>query len=277
MKELKSDLQAIGTLPEPETDAVCVLSGASEHWENAYGAFMLGVQSGNYIDFCHEEQPLKDSECYILPCVFDYRGLPKCQADLLDEKIRNGAKLLITYNGGVTRDFEKWTGLRVQGNEGVQNTINFNLEESVLTINRERNLLLESATAQIIARDQDGNIAIAVNKYGKGSVTFVNAPLETFYTKSYYPENTELYKIYENFFKEKKQIVTLNNPFVFRTVHKLFNGKIGIMLYNFENGKNEMDFVLDDKYAIENVLFGEVVENKLVMRKKYAYLILSEK
>ena len=86
-----------------------------------------------------------------------------------------------------------------------------------------------------------------------------------------------MYKIYENFFKEKKQIVTLNNPFVFRTVHKLFNGKIGIMLYNFENGKNEMDFVLDDKYAIESVLFGEVVENKLVMRKKYAYLILSEK
>lgn len=277
MKELQTVLQEIGSLPEPETDAVCILSGASEHWENAYGAFMLGVQSGRYIDFCHEEQSLKDSDCYILPCVFDYRGLPKCQADLLDEKIRNGAKLLITYNGGVTRDFEKWTGLRIHGNEGVQNTINFNLEESVLTINRERNLLLESATAQIIARDQDGNIAIAVNKYGKGSVTFVNAPLETFYTKSYYPENTELYKIYENFFKEKKQIVTLNNPFVFRTVHKLFNGKIGIMLYNFENEKNEIDFVLDDKYAIESVLFGEVVENKLVMRKKYAYLVLSEK
>ena len=277
MRELQEALASIGDLPAPEKDAVCILSGASEHWERAYGAFMLGVQSGRYIDFCHEEQPLKDAEYYILPCVSDCRGLPKCQADFLDEKIRSGAKLLITYNGGVSRDFEKWTGLRVHGNEGVKNTVKFDVEESVLSIDRERKLFLESESAQVIARDQDGNIAIAVNKYGKGSVMFVNAPLETFYTKSYYPENTELYKIYENFFREKKQIVLLDDPFVFRTVHKLDNGKIGIMLYNFEDEKNEIDFTVENNYAIESVLFGELVENKLIMQKKYAYLILSEK
>ena len=101
--------------------------------------------------------------------------------------------------------------------------------------------------------------------------------METFYTKSYYPENTELYKIYENFFREKKQIVSLDDPFVFRTVHKLDNGKIGIMLYNFEDEKNEIDFTVENNYAIESVLFGELVENKLIMQKKYAYLIVSEK
>ena len=277
MRELQKALEKIGELTEPQKDAVCILSGVNEHWGIAYGAFMLGVQSGKYIDFCHEEQPLKDADYYILPCVSETRALPKCQAELLDEKIRNGAKLLITYNGGVVRDFEKWTGLRVCGNEGVKNTVEFDFGDGVLTIDRARKLLVESTTAQILAKDQEGNAVISTNSYGKGTVTFVNAPLETFYSKSYYPEKTDLYKIYEAFFGGKKEVFTIRDKFIFKTVHKLDDEKIGVMLYNFNQDDREFDFSLDDKYRIEESLYAEIFEKKVLFKEKYCYLILGNK
>jgi hypothetical protein len=277
MQEMQTALQEIGELPAAEKDAVCILSGADEHWARAYGAFLLGVQSGRYIDFCHEEQPLKDAEYYVLPCVVGHHALPKCQADLLDEKIRGGAKLLITYGGGVVRDFEKWTGLRVCGNEGVRNTLQCSVGGGALAIDRDRKLLVECTTAKVVAYDQECNPAITVNEYGKGSVTFVNAPVETFYTKSYYPEKTELYKIYEAFFADKESCLSVKNPFVFKTVHKLGDGKIGVMLYNFDEGNSQLDLVVADGYKVDGVLFGKVAEGTLTMDRKYAYLTVSKK
>lgn len=275
MEKLHKILQKIGEVPAPEKDAVCILSGIKEHWELAYGAFMLGVQSGQYIDFCHEEQPLKDSNYYILPCVSEMRGLPKCQADFLSEKIQSGANLLITYNGGGVRDFEKWTGLRICGNEGVKNTREFDLCENTLRIDGERNLIVENISAHIVAKDKNGNVAISINKYGKGSVVFVNAPLEIFYTKTYYPEKTNLYKIYSYFFEKKDEIFAIKNPFIFKTIHKLDSGKIGIMLYNFNNEQKEFEFILNDNYSIETVLYGKADDNKLAMQENYCYLILN--
>ena len=274
MRVLQKVIQEIGSLTAPETDAVCILSGINDHWKNAYGAFMLGVQSGKYIDFCHEEQPLKNANYYILPCVSGANGLPKCQWEVLEKRIQDGANLLITYNGGTIRNFEKWTGLRILGHEKVENAIEFDLQESVLKIERSQKLLVENIAAQIVAKDQEGNVVIAKKQYGKGLVLFVNAPLETFYTQSYYPEKTNLYKIYGSFFEGKKEIFAIRNQFVFKTVHKLNHEKIGVMLYNFNEDNTELEFSIDNQYTIEKVLYGEAVFNKLIMKEKYCYLLL---
>ncbi len=274
MKRLQTALNEIGELPTPQTDAVCVLSGATGHWERAYGAFMLGVQCGRYIDFCHEEQPLKNSEYYIMPCVEGASAMPKCQADLLDERVRNGAKLLITYDGGVIRDFERWTGLRICGNEGVSNNAELELNGTRLSIARRRRLHIENDSARIIATDRDGCVAIAENKYGKGTVIFVNAPLESFYTKSYYPEKTNLYKVYELFFEGKGEAISVKDKFVFKTVHALPDGRVGVMLYNFNEDKREFEFTLGEGYTVERALFAECKESTLEMKEKYCYLVL---
>ena len=274
MQKLQKVIETVGELPSAQKDAVCVLSGWKGHWENVYGSFMLGVQSGRYIDFCHEEQSLKDSDYYILPCVTDTHALPKCQADFLSEKIRNGAKLLITYNGGAIRDFEQWTGLRVCGNEGVENTCVFNLQGEKVSLPRERKLIVESITAEVVAKDQEGNVAVSVNQFGNGKVVFVNAPLEMVYTKTYYPEKTSLYKVYDYFFADKKEIFAVDSPFVFKTLHKLEDGKVGVMLYNFDSDVKEVEIVVNDQFAVQSVLYGEIAGGKLKMRENYCYLLL---
>ena len=82
---------------------------------------------------------------------------------------------------------------------------------------------------------------------------------------------------FRHFFKPKNEIFALNNQFVFKTIYKLSDEKIGVMLYNFDEGNTEIEVEIDDKYFVETVLYGEVEDNTLSMKEKYCYLILNSK
>ena len=271
-KEMREVLQEIGPLPSAQVDAVCIITNPVDHWGVAYGAFMLGVQSGRYLDFCYEDQPLKDAEYYIMPSITGEHSLPKYQWERLEEKIKNGAKLLITCDGGVFRNFERLTGLRIEGKENIENTVDFTIEGKTLSLNRKWKTFLKSETAQILLRDSDGQILLAQNSFGKGSVMFLNSSLETEYSQAYYPEKTNLYEIYNLFFQNKAKIFEVKDPYVFITTHWLDDGTVGVMIYNFNEGSNQFSFKLDGDCEIEKVLYGEVKGNILTMKTKYAYL-----
>lgn len=275
-KEMSSVVEEIGILPAPKADAVTILTFFVDHWKLAYGSFMLGVQSGRHIDFVYEEDEIKDSEYYILPCIQLTNSIPYVQLKKVIERVEKGAKLLITYNGGGVGDFEPLTGLKVAGKEVVNVQKTFTVNGKTATINCPARLKLLPFTAEVLIRDQEGEVLLAENKLGNGKVTFFNAPLEAHYTESYLPENTALYEIYKRFFKDKEQIFAVGSEKCMVTVHELGDNTLAVMLNNYDE-RRELPFVLQDGYEIIEVKYASVKGNTVCMKETYAYLKLKRK
>ena len=275
MKETSKTLKEIGVLPTPKADAVAILMHGNEPWKSVYGSFLLGVQSGRFIDFTYEEKKLVDSDYYILPCITQSSAVHNFTVNALKEKVKNGAKLLITYNGGGMACFEELSGLSVWGRECEKTKKEFSLNGKDCSIDAPVKWTLIADTANVLMRDQNGGILLSENTYGKGKVVFFNAPLENFYTESHKPENTAFHEIYRLFFKEKELEFSVASDKCMITRHELENGNLGVMINNFED-KNELVFTLGNGYKIDKILYAEVDGNTIKMQRKYAYLELKK-
>lgn len=276
MKEMSKVVKEIGVLPPPKADAVCVLPFNQDHWKLAYGAYMLGLQAGRHIDFMYEEEKLRDSEYYLLPCIRLLSAVPHVQTKELAKKVAAGAKLLVTYDGGGIGDFEKLTGLKIAGRTGNAQTKRFTLGGKKVEIACQASLQLVSDTARVLLTDEDGEILLAENDYGKGKVVFFNAPLENFYTESYLPENTALCEVYKAFFAGKDKVFAVDSDRCMVTLHELEKGRVGVMINSFEKDC-ELGFSVKEGYRIARTLYAEYADingDKLIMRRKYAYLEL---
>lgn len=273
MKEMTGVLNEIGVLPVPKADAVAVLMHYNEAWKSVYGSFVMGVQSGKFIDFAYEENEIPESDYYILPCIRLNGALSIYALNTLKERVKKGAKLLITYNGGSIAEFEQLTGLKVRGSDRVDTKKKFTINGKESGITSHVNLKLISSTAKVLLKDDNGEILLSENEYEKGSVFFFNAPLEEFYTESYMPENTALYEVYKLFMKDRKTEFSIESSRCMVTVHELENGKLGVMINNYEE-ENVLRYELDKDYKIENILYATEQNGRLSLERKYAYLEL---
>jgi hypothetical protein len=272
-KETAKIVKEIGVLPAPKADAVCILTFLMDHWKVAYGAYMLGVQTGRQIDFAYEEDEIRDSDYYILPCVQVTNSIPYLQLKKIIERVEKGANLLITYNGGGFGDFECLTGLQVAGKEAVSTNKTFTINGKEMTISCPVRLKLETNTAEVLIRDNKGEVLLSQNKLGKGKVVFFNAPLETFYTEAYLPENTPLFEVYKQFFKDKKKVFGIENEKVMTTVHELGDNEFAVMINNYDE-YTQLAFEIADGYEITEAKYAEIKDGVLCMQKPYAYLEL---
>lgn len=272
MRKLKPVLEKIGTLPQPETDAIAILVSRSDTWRNAYGSFTLGVQSGRTIEFNYDETPIRDADYYILPCIELDSCTPNRRIQELKNRIKNGAHLLVTYDGGGIGDFEELTGLTVLKREQTAFTKTAEIDGEQLKLPCSCRLCVGVKTAKVLYRDNEGEVFISQNKLGKGSVTFVNAPIERIYTESYMPETTALYKIYEIFFANKEKIVSINSARCMVTVHKT-EDCVKVMLNNYED-KNTLDIKIKDGYSVCDLFNAKISGGKITFDGNYAVITL---
>lgn len=272
MKELSQTIKEIGVLPPPKADAIAVLLHHNHPWKSAYGSFMLGVQSGRFIDFTYEEEKLPDSEYYILPCIrLNFGAIHTFTLNAIKEKVKNGAKLLITNNGGAISEFEELTGLSVSGRACVATKKEFLVNGKESCITAPLDLQLVKKGARVLLFDKKGGILLSEHSYGKGKILFFNAPLEDFYCESYMPENTSLNEIYKIFFQDKPFTFHVDSNKCMITHHHLSNRKMGIMINNFEEN-DELPYTLENGYTITKILYAETNGATLKMQRKYAYL-----
>lgn len=272
-KKCKQKIDKIGKLPKPQTNGVVYIPAYNNAWKNAYGAFMLAVQSGNMVDFCYEEQPLKQSSHYIVPSIVCSAGLTLIAFNELKEKIINGSSVLLTLNGGSITELESFLGLDLVGYEKRRVTKTFTVNGKKATVSANANYIFEPNTAKVLLRDDDGQVLLSVNEYGKGKVYLLTVPIEDFYTESYLPENTPLYEIYKLFFNDSEKIFSIDSSRCMVNIHQLENGKVGVTINNYEKS-NTLDFVLKDDYKLDRVLFAKVDNNQIVLEDNFAYLEL---
>lgn len=275
MKKMQEVTSEIGVLPNHEKDAVVILTDIfnDDDWTNSYGAFCLAAQAGYSVKLSHKSLPLEDSNYYILPINSDthLRYFNKFY-----EKIEQGAKVLITYRSGYLSNFEKLTGLKIAGRERHNVTRNFLCNGKEISVPCCTDLILNKDTANVLIYDQNGEIVLAENKIGKGCVYFLNADLEWAYTNAYDPTETNMSEVYAFFFKDLKKPISFNTRKCTITYHTYENGKIGVILTNF-NDTNEIKYSLDPNYTVEKTLYSSLENGVLKCNERYAYLLLKKK
>ena len=246
MKEMKNFVSEFDGLPGYEKDIEVILVNDFEAWKNAYGAFCLASQAGFSVGFSYKAHALKKAKNYIIPCVKSDTHL-RLLPELLKE-IENGANVLISYDGGHLGAFEKLTGLKVKGREGVCKQRHFSLDGSSITANVSANLLLVSDKAEVLI-ECDGNIILSKNKIGKGYVYFLNCGLENSYSQLYNAQDSDLYKVYNYVFNSIVKPFKLQSKKCSITYHKTDDNNTLVMITKFEE-LNEIKYTLNEDYVI---------------------------
>ncbi|MBO7214289.1 MAG: cellulase family glycosylhydrolase [Clostridia bacterium] len=242
-------------------DITVILTAEQDEWGVAYASYVLALQSGHYATFQYENQPLKDSDYYLLPSIKSLTGIPKLLQKQLKQKVENGATLLITYDGGYTPDFEDFCGLEVSGRQEKVDTLSFEIDGYKAEIERTVSLSLTPTTAETI--DLSSDVILTKNKVKNGYVYFMNAPLENYYTNLSNPQDSNLYIVYKKVFENPLPLVSSNKKVA------VFNGNGNAVIVNFSD-ENTIELLTDKK--ITKLLNATVNGNKITMNKSYAYV-----
>lgn len=273
MKKMHEDLSKIQQLPTFEKHAVVILPDGENGWANAYASFCLAAQAGYSVEFACVTQPLKDSDFYIIPCLQGDLNLK--YREQLYEKIKNGAKLLVSYNGGHLGWFEKFTGITTAGREGVSKEKKFTFNGKDLSISCKASLMIKPETAEVVI-ESDGDIILTKNTIEKGAVYFLNARLEGHYVESYKPYESGLHEIYSLFLDGAKRPLAVNSDLCCVTYHRLDENKVAVLICSFDEDK-KLEYSLFDGYEIESTKFCEVDDKTITFNERYAYIVCNRK
>ena len=173
------DSLPFATLPPRRTDAVCLVSEREEFFQQTFGAFMLAKAAGIDLDFAAaDSRELPDARLYLLPSGSGFETWGQKTWETLMEKARGGATVLVTRGGDA--GYSNWlefTGLE-QTLFHRAHRIAFDFEGRRLSASDAMTARQRPVGCEVLARDEDGDAAIAVKALGKGRVIAVNVALE---------------------------------------------------------------------------------------------------
>lgn len=66
----------------------------------------------------------------------------------------------------------------------------------------------------------------------------------------------------------------MQDKYVFTTIHELEDGRIGVMLYNFNQENNNLHLHIANGYRVVKVVFAKENKGIISLEKNYAYLEL---
>lgn len=129
-------------------------------------------------------------------------------------------------------------------------------------INYSRNCkhYIELCGAEAICENDDEVIFTKFN-FGKGTVYYLNYPLEkNFINKSNAFDGDE-YLIYKKVFADKNSIVATDNKYLAVTEHEISDGVIAVAI-NYSSACVNNNFTVADGYIVEECIFGDLEATK---------------
>jgi hypothetical protein len=269
MGRLKKVIQAMPfeNLPARSVEAVCILNSTQDHWATAIGAFLLAKQAGFDIDFRFEDQPLPDTNFYLLPCVTGVFGVAKQRWEQLLDKVRDGATLYMSSNDGYMLNFAELTGLTVQNRRRrASDAVAYLQADSgdiSLTIPSTFKLDFRNDRAEVLAAEADGNPVLTKARYGKGTVYFCALPVELAMSQqpgvSYNPEEFPYWKMYETISEEARnaRVLHVDEPHIGITEHPSDANTTVAVLINYSQEDREVPLVVKAGWHVDGSLYGE--------------------
>ena len=262
IKEMKKFSEFLKTVDfeigEAQKDAVCLLTHGQDQWGVGYMTHILMRQAGLNCKFAFVDGGIPEAPLYLLPSVNGHLVMNKKHYEDLRAKVYAGADLYISMDNGVLAEFESLTGLKPIDSSKHRENSSLTIDGVTVDFFRDRNFIMESVGAEVLAYDNYNNPVISVYKYGKGRVFYVNFPLES--NMIYESEATEkgratIYKkLFENYID--KLPVKTNAENVVMTYHPTDNGVIVVIVnHSLEDKKLALD--IKPEYKIKKIYYGE--------------------
>lgn len=222
------------SLPKASNDAVCLTTEGQDQWGVAYSSFVLAKQAGANICFANAVKNIPDSKIYLMPSISGHNIMTAQNFSELKDKIKNGAVLYISNDDGILSDFNSLAGVTVEDSETRPENGCFELNGANVDYKRERNYIISANTAEVLATDKNGNPIFVKNQYGKGTVYYLNFPLEKNLIDVCDGFEGEQHTVYDEIFKEAKSEypIAYNNKFIGITRH-IENNSEWIVLINY--------------------------------------------
>lgn len=242
------------SLPEFNSEAVCILSEGQDTWSVAYTSFILAKQAGFDIQYQKAEGKLKDSPLYLLPSVKGMTTFYKeFWFDLL-EKVDEGATLYISLDDAHLQSFVDPLGIEVLLNLKRRDPVIFSAELSSgkldFETHSERKFIINPKQTTVLATEADENPLFLKSEYGKGMIYLLAFPLEQNLTTTTGAFDKGL-PSYSNIYHE------IAEPFIANRIIKKYAANIGVTEHNMS--ENEKTIVLIN-YSPEDISTGIAIK-----------------
>ena len=244
-------------LPAAKTDAVCLLTREQNHWGVAYMTHILSKMAGLNCRFAYGDNELPDSKLYIMPSIKGIQIMPKSRYDELKQKVFDGADLYISSDNAILSGFESFTGLKVIDSYTSQESLTATVNGKTIAFSRPRTAILEPTTAEVIVRDSKNIPFVSVNKYGKGRVFYVNAPIENNLLDKHNAFEGGACTIYRTLFAKhigESPVDSLNEDIV-TTCHFADDG-VYVVALNHNSEEKSLNLKLKEGYSISKIYYG---------------------
>lgn len=177
--------------------------------------------------------------------------------------VHAGASLYVSVNSGFLTDFEKVFGIQSVGMRNNSKTKEVLFADKKLIVKYGKEFLLRATSAKVIISDDEGNIILSKNRYGKGWAYFLNFPMEKMlYEKDNIFNRAEEYPYYKLYaevasFALQNKIVVSDNPEIGVTQHKESDKCYYIVAINYSSVVQKTKFIKSSIIKKIEVIFGD--------------------
>lgn len=257
----------IDELPPKKADAVCVTTtGNATWWNSAAISYILAKEAGLDPIFACCEYEIPDAPVYFVPSACGWSCMSKQAYDTLLSRVENGATLYISTDTALFTEAEKVLGLRSNGIRRHTAPQKVQFGEDILAIRNTQEFMMQPLTAEVLARDESGNVIFSRNAYGKGYVYYLGFPLENMLWNSEdvmpSPDAYPYYKIYrtvaERALAEKP--IYAKTPDIGITVHPISEREVLATAINYSAENKPCDLCIADGWKIADILYGSKEE-----------------
>lgn len=260
---MKNMSDLLDTLPNPfpkrKADGVCVLSRGQKHQDVAISSLIFGKQAGIDLDVAYSDNgEIPNTSLYFMPSITGWQIIYKKTWNTLLERVKNGATLCITFDGGQITEFPEVVGAESMGFSQANHS--FSLDgKHISYIGKE--ILLSPTTAEVLCENEEGTPVFLKNKYGDGYVYFVNFAPESiafntpdgFIKHPYYT----LYRCVAKEIIENKPLIT-DDANLGITVNPESDDTLLVTVLNYSDKSISPNLKIADGYRIEKILYGSL-------------------
>ena len=248
-----------GDLPAAEVDAVCVIPTELDSYYDQVGAtYILGKQAGINVTFATCDQELPEAPIYIVPALMGWSAITQEMYAKLVKKAEAGAAVYMSTGTGFISEIEDKMGLESLGMINSHEIREADFGTFKVPFEYDKKFLFRSVGAEVLCEDDDGTVIFSKMPRGKGTIYFLNFPLETVAWNQ--PDgfvDYPYYKIYQIIAKDvlaKKPVVS-NHPDVALTIHPIDEKRSVVVAINYSDRDLPFDIELQGSH-ITTVYYG---------------------
>ncbi len=261
-------------LPPQISDCVCIVSrtNKNEAMPMLRATYCLAKQAGLDPTFVYFDQPLPESDLYIIPSVDHNHGISRRRLVEVLERVKAGATLYISLSKGLFRMVPELTGCRFAYREkGVTETLLLNGKP--LPVSGEFQYIPEdTGDAEVLATGGDGRAVYLRHIYGKGNIYFSTVGLEKHLSTAggtFRADSSHDYAAWYRVLKESvpaKKVLSLCSPVICATEHVADDDTRYAVCINYSERDATAVLTLAEGWRLGRVFGGELAQGNLTLQ-----------